>query len=44
LGFASHGMFSVLFGDVFMNAFYVFFLVIFLLLAKKNSHKYGNIP
>ena len=44
LGFASHGMFSVLFGDVFMNAFYVFFLVIFLLLAKKNSHKCGNIP
>ena len=44
LGFASHGMFSVLFGDVFMNAFYVFFLAIFLLLAKKNSHKCGNTP
>jgi len=44
LGFASHGMFSVLFGDVFINAFYVFFLAIFLLLAKKNSHKCGNIP
>ena len=30
LGYASYGMVSILFGDVFMNAFYVFFLAIFL--------------
>ena len=37
VGLASHGMFSVLFGDVFMNAFYVFFLAIFLLLTAKST-------
>lgn len=35
LGFVSHGMFGVLMGDVFMNAFYVFFLAIFLHLTAK---------
>jgi O-antigen ligase len=35
LGYASHGMFSILLGDVFMNAFYVFFLAIFLPLTVK---------
>ena len=36
-GFASHGMFGVLLGDVFMNAFYVLFLAIFLLLTAKST-------
>jgi len=30
IGYASYGMVNILFGDVFMNAFYVFFLAIFL--------------
>jgi len=37
IGFASHGMFNVLMGDVFMNAFYVFFLAIFLHLTAKST-------
>jgi hypothetical protein len=37
LGFASHGMFNLLMGDVFMNAFYVFFLAIFLHLTAKST-------
>ena len=35
LGYASYGMVNILFGDVFMNAFYVFFLAIFLLLTTR---------
>jgi O-antigen ligase len=41
LSFASHGMFSSLFGGVFINAFYVFFLVIFLLLTNKSKTVIG---
>ena len=37
LGYASYGMVSVLFGDVFMNAFYVFFLAIFLPLTARSK-------
>ena len=37
LGFASHGMFGSLLGSVFMNAFYVFFLAIFLVLTAKST-------
>jgi O-antigen ligase len=37
LGYASYGMVNILFGDVFMNAFYVFFLAIFLLLTAKST-------
>ena len=35
LGYASHGMVNILFGDTYMNGFYVFFLAIFLLLTNK---------
>jgi len=35
LGYASYGMVNILFGDVFMNAFYVFFLAIFLPLTAR---------
>ena len=37
VGYASYGMVNILFGDVFMNAFYVFFLAIFLLLTAKST-------
>jgi len=37
LGYASYGMVNILFGDVFMNAFYVFFLAIFLPLTAKSK-------
>jgi len=37
LGYASYGMVNILFGDVFMNAFYVFFLAIFLLFTTKST-------
>ena len=37
LGYASYGMVNILFGDVFMNAFYVFFLAIFLPLTSKSK-------
>ena len=37
LGYASYGMVNVLFGDVFMNAFYVFFLAIFLPLTARSK-------
>jgi len=36
LGYASYGMVNILFGDTYMNGFYVFFLAIFLLLTKKS--------
>jgi len=36
LGYASFGMVNILFGDTYMNGFYVFFLAIFLLLTKKS--------
>jgi len=35
LGYASYGMVNILFGDTYMNGFYVFFLSLFLLLTKK---------
>jgi len=35
LGYASYGMVNILFGDVFMNAFYVFFMAIFLMQTAK---------
>jgi len=37
LGFASYGMVNILFGDVFMNAFYVFFLAIFFALTARSK-------
>jgi len=37
LGYASYGMVNILFGDVFMNAFYVFFLAIFLPLTARSK-------
>ena len=37
LGYASYGLVNVLFGDVFMNAFYVFFLAIFLPLTARSK-------
>jgi len=37
IGYASYGMVNILFGDIFMNAFYVFFLAIFLLLTAKST-------
>jgi O-antigen ligase len=37
LGYASFGMVNILFGDVFMNAFYVFFLAIFLPLTARSK-------
>ena len=36
-GYASYGMVNILFGDVFMNAFYVFFLAIFLPLTARSK-------
>jgi len=36
LGYASYGMVNILFGDTYMNGFYVFFLAIFLLLTNKS--------
>ena len=36
LGYASFGMVNILFGDTYMNGFYVFFLAIFLLLTNKS--------
>jgi O-antigen ligase len=35
LGYVSYGMVNILFGDVFMNAFYVFFMAIFLMQTAK---------
>jgi len=35
-GYASFGMVNILFGDTYMNGFYVFFLAIFLLLTNKS--------
>ena len=35
LGYVSYGMANILFGDVFMNAFYVFFMAIFLMQTAK---------
>ena len=35
LGYASYGMVNILFGDTYMNGFYVFFLAIFLLQTNK---------
>ena len=37
LGYASYGMVNILFGDVFMNAFYVFFLAVFLPLTARSK-------
>ncbi len=37
LGYASFGMVNILFGDVFMNAFYVFFLAIFLPITARSK-------
>jgi O-antigen ligase len=37
LGYASFGMVNILFGDVFMNAFYVFFLAILLPLTARSK-------
>jgi O-antigen ligase len=37
LGYASYGMVNILFGDVFMNAFYVFFLAIFFVLTARSK-------
>jgi len=37
MGYASYGMVNILFGDVFMNAFYVFFLAIFLPLTARSK-------
>ena len=37
LGYVSYGMVNILFGDVFMNAFYVFFLAIFLPLTARSK-------
>ena len=37
LGYASYGMVNILFGDVFMNAFYVFFLAIFLPITARSK-------
>jgi len=36
LGYASYGMVNILFGDTYMNGFYVFFLALFLPLASKS--------
>ena len=36
LGYASHGMVNILFGDTYMNGFYVFFLAIFMVLYGKS--------
>ncbi len=36
LGYASFGMVNILFGDTYMNGFYVFFLSLFLLLTNKS--------
>ena len=36
LGYASFGMVNILFGDTYMNGFYVLFLAIFLLLTNKS--------
>jgi O-antigen ligase len=36
LGYACHGMVNILFGDTYMNGFYVLFLSIFLLLTNKS--------
>ena len=38
-GYVSYGMVNILFGDVFMNAFYVFFLAIFLPLTARSKTK-----
>jgi len=37
IAYAIYGMVNILFGDIFMNAFYVFFLAIFLLLTAKST-------
>lgn len=37
VGYASYGMVNILLGDIFMNAFYVFFLAIFSLLTAKST-------
>ena len=39
LGYASFGMVNILFGDTYMNGFYVFFLAIFLLVTNKSIKK-----
>jgi len=36
LGYTSFGMVSILFGDTYMNGFYVFFLAVFMLLHAKS--------
>jgi len=36
VGYAAHGMVNILLGDTYMNGFYVFFLIIFLLLTNKS--------
>ena len=36
LGYASFGMVNILFGDTYMNGFYVFFLAIIMLLTNKS--------
>ena len=36
IGYASIGMVNILFGDTYMNGFYVFFLAIFMLLDAKS--------
>ena len=36
LGYMSYGMVNILFGDTYMNGFYVFFLAIFLILTNKS--------
>jgi len=38
-GYASYGLVNILFGDTYMNGFYVFFLAIFLLLTNKSIKK-----
>jgi len=35
-GYASYGMVNILFGDTYMNGFYVFFLAIFVILTNKS--------
>jgi len=36
LGYASFGMVNILFGDTYMNGFYVFFLAIIMVLTNKS--------
>ena len=39
LGYASYGMVNILFGDTYMNGFYVFFLALFLVLTYQSKKK-----